>query len=309
VARALRVALKPGETAPPRAPATCSPGAWECYQRGRHFFYQYSPRSIGFAIQMFVRAIELDPSYARAWAGLADCWSYTFLYSERSEEVRAQADWASQKACQLDPRSAQALASRGLALSLSGRDREAEEAFRAAVALDPGLYEAHYFRARHCFAKGRLREAVASYESAMEARPDDFQSRLLVAQVYSDLGETQRAAHVRRQGIELADHHLEWNPDDARALYMAANGLAVMGDAARSRRYAERALAISPDDPMLLYNVGCIFSLLRLPEQALGCLEKAARNGLTQRGWYEHDSNLAPLKDHPRFRQLLETME
>ena len=308
VVRALQVALKPAEARALRKPATAHIGAWECCQRGRQFYYQYSPRAIEFAIQMFVRAIELDPDYAQAYAGLADCWSYTYLYSDRSDAVRGQADWASRKAREMDPESAQAQASRGLSLSLSGRTEEAEAAFDAAVRLDPGLFEAHYFRARHCFALGRLPEAIAAYEKAMEARPDDFQSRLLVAQSYDDLGYRERAATVRREGIALADRHLEWNPDDARALYMAANGLAALGERVRSRRYAERARELSPNDPMLLYNVGCIFGLLDLAEPALECLEKAAASGLTQRGWYEHDSNLDSLRDQPRFRKLLQTM-
>ncbi|MBZ5586908.1 MAG: adenylate/guanylate cyclase domain-containing protein, partial [Acidobacteriia bacterium] len=63
--------------------------------------------------------------------------------------------------------------------------------------------------------------------------------------------------------------------------------------------------SIRPDDPMLLYNVGCIFSMLGLADAALDCLEKAAASGLTQKGWYEHDSNLDPVRSHSRFQELL----
>jgi hypothetical protein len=89
---------------------------------------------------------------------------------------------------------------------------------------------------------------------------------------------------------------------------MAANGLAALGDWARGRQFAGRALAVRPDDPMLLYNVGCVFSMLRLTEAALDCLEKAARRGLAQKGWYEHDSNLDAIRGEPRFRALVESM-
>ena len=64
---------------------------------------------------------------------------------------------------------------------------------------------------------------------------------------------------------------------------MAANGLAALGERERSRQFVERALAIQPDDPMLLYNAGCIFAMLELLEPALDCLEKAVRGGLTQK--------------------------
>jgi adenylate cyclase len=98
------------------------------------------------------------------------------------------------------------------------------------------------------------------------------------------------------------------NPDDARALYMTANGLVALGEKERGRTAAEQALALQPEDPMLLYNVGCVFSMLGLAEPALDCLEKAARNGLTQKGWYLHDSNLDAVRGQPRFQQLLQAL-
>ena len=309
VARALEVRLTRNERAALQKPPTADIRAFDCYLRGRQFYYQYSPRSMEFALQMFLRAIEIDPGYAQAYAGLADCWSYVYLYSARSAAVREQADWASAKAVAMGPLNAQAQASRGLSLSLGGNDEEAERAFEAAIRLDPGLFEAHYFRARHCFALGRLEEAAACYRAAMEARPDDYQSPLLAAQIWDDLGRPAEAAEARRCGIEIAERHLRLNPDDARALYMAATGLVALGDRSRGRHWAERALAIRPDDPMLLYNVGCIFSLLGSLEPALDCLEKAAALGLTQKGWYVNDSNLHPLRGHPRFRDLLGRME
>ena len=56
---------------------------------------------------------------------------------------------------------------------------------------------------------------------------------------------------------------------------------------------------------MVLYNVACVFALLGLVEPALDSLEQAVRSGLRQRGWYEHDSNLDPLRSYQRFQDLL----
>ena len=50
-----------------------------------------------FAIQLFIRAISLDLDYALAHAGLADCWSFLYLYSDRSSVIREQAEWASSR--------------------------------------------------------------------------------------------------------------------------------------------------------------------------------------------------------------------
>jgi TolB-like protein/Flp pilus assembly protein TadD len=305
VVRALEVTLSRNERTALGKPGTADVRAYDCYLRGRKFYYQYSPQGVEFALRMFIHAMELDPNYPQAYAGLADCWSYLYLYCGRSEAVREQADWASARAVEMDPRSAQAWASRGLSLSLSGRNEEAEKAFDLAIRLAPDLFEAYYFHAHHHLAMGQLEKAARLYEESMRVRPEDYQSPFLVAQIYDDLGRPADGIAARKRGIEVAERHLRLNPDDARALYMAANALVALGEHAQGRQWAERALAIRPDDPMLLYNAGCVFSLVGRVEPAIECLEKAARNGLTQKGWYQHDSSLDPLRKHPRFRELV----
>jgi TolB-like protein/Tfp pilus assembly protein PilF len=305
VVEALEIRLSPKERAALGAAPTRDVQAYDYYLRGRRFYYGYGPQDIGFARQLFTQAIAVDPAYALAYAGLADCWSYIYLNAERSEVAREQADWASARAVELDPASAQAHASRAVALSLNERDEEAQEAFETALRLDPDLFEAHYFYARHLFSHGQKADAVRFYEEAMRVRPEDYQSPLLVAQSYDDLGNPEAARSARLRGIELAEQHVSLNPDDVRAHYMAANGMAALGQNQRAREWAERALALRPDDAMLLYNVGCIFSLLGCVEPAVECLEKAFRHGLRNKGWYENDSNLDPLRDHPRFEALM----
>ncbi len=305
VVGALRLALTPPQAARMWRPGTREVGAYDCYLRGRKLYERYATLEVESAIGLFTRALELDPAYPQAYAGLADCWSYLYLYRDRSDENRANAERASLQAVTLDPESAQAQASRGLALSLSGREQEAERAFEAAVRLEPGLFEAHYFYARHAFASGQAATALRLYEEAMRVRPEDYQAPLLSAQIYEDCGRASDAAAVRRLGVERARRSLELDPDDARALYMAANGLAALGDHEQAREWAQRARELRPDDGMVLYNVACVFSLLGLLEPALDCLEKAIRSGLRQRGWCEHDSNLDALRSHQRFQQLL----
>jgi tetratricopeptide (TPR) repeat protein len=195
-----------------------------------------------------------------------------------------------------------------VALSALARNDEAEAAFEAALRLDPNLFEANYFFARHCFAGGRQEQALRLYEQAMRVRPEDYQAPLLIAQTYDDLGRGDEGASARRRGVENAEEHLRLNPDDVRAVYMAANGLAALGERERSRQWADRALAMRPNDAMLLYNLGCIYALLGLTDEALDCLEKAAELGLMQQAWLERDSNLDPLRPHPRFRILLNRM-
>jgi len=308
VAQALEVQLSPKDKAALRATPTKQVQAYDYYLQGRKYYYGYGPRDIEFAIKLFTAATGVDAEYALAYAGLADCWSYIYLYAERASGVREQAEWASAKAVELAPDSAQAQASRALALSLNERDAEAEAAFEAALRLDPALFEAHYYFARHCFVRGQLEKATEYYEGAMRIRPEDYQSPLLSAQIYDDLGRSSTAKACRERGIRLVEEHLRLNPDDVRATYMAANGMAALGQKERGREWAERALALRPDDSMVLYNAGCIYSMTGHLEKAIACLERAHANGLTQKGWYENDSNLTPLRKDPRFTELLRKM-
>ncbi|NMD11196.1 MAG: tetratricopeptide repeat protein [Acidobacteria bacterium] len=131
-----------------------------------------------------------------------------------------------------------------------------------------------------------------------------------MAQIYEEVGRPEDARKSRLRGIELAESRLELHPDDSRALYMGANGLVALGEKERGLEWARRARALAPDDSMLLYNLGCIYSLAGDYEEAMSCLEKSIGVGrMTQKAWYEHDSNLDPLRGLPRFKELLDSLE
>jgi adenylate cyclase len=87
---------------------------------------------------------------------------------------------------------------------------------------------------------------------------------------------------------------------------MGANGLVALGEAARDLEWADRALALGPDDAMLLYNIACIKAMAGAHAEALDCLERALRAGMRNREWLEHDSNLDSIRQHPRFAELMQ---
>ncbi len=308
IAEALEVTLSRTEHEALGRPSTTDVRAYDHYLRGRKYYYQYRRRGAEFALEMFERAIEIDPSYARAWAGVADCHCFFYLYVKRDPSYIEQARAASGRALELNPDLAEAQASWGVAMSVAGRDDEAQAAFEKAVRIDPGLFEARYFYARHAFARGDLEKAARLYEEAESVRPEDYQSALLVAQIYTDLGRPEQASAAAHRGLRKAEEILRLHPDDTRARYMAANALVALGERERGLEWARAALAQEPDEPMLLYNVGCIYSLAGEVDEAIDALERAVDHGLTQKGWFEHDSNLDPLRSHPRFEALLKRL-
>jgi serine/threonine protein kinase/Tfp pilus assembly protein PilF len=309
IVRALELGLSSGERALLGKPSTRDVRAYDYYLHGRKYFYLYSRKGMQFAQELYARAIEQDPRYARAYAGIAQCSAFLFQNAGGNARDLDEADSASRKALELDPESAEAHAARGVALSLRREHAAAEREFETAIRLDPDLFEAHYFYARDCFSQGNHAKAVEQYEEAMRARPEDFQSPLLVAGSFVALGKPTEAAAVRRRGIRLAEEHLRLNPDDARALYMGANGLVALGERERGLEWADRALAIDPDEAMLLYNIACIKSMANAREQALDCLERSVRAGLVLRDWLIHDNDLDPIRDDPRFQAVIQSLE
>ncbi len=305
IVRALRVVLSDQEKRAIEKAPTENVQAYDYYLRGRQFFHQFRRTGIQFARRMFERAIEIDPNYALAYAGVADCCSFLYMYWDGSKANLESAESASRKALELDPERAEAHASRGFALALRRQYEDGRREFEAALRLDPKLYEAHYLYARACFQEGRLEEAVRHYEDASRVRPEDYQALLLMTAPLKGLGRTADADVVCRRGLQVVERHLELNPDDARALYLGGGALVQIGERERGLEWAKRACAIDPDDPGVLYNVACVYAFLGRSDDALTCLEKAVANGFGHREWLENDSDLDPLRGDPRFKALL----
>jgi TolB-like protein/Flp pilus assembly protein TadD len=308
IARALKLMLSEKEKKAIVKPPTADIQAYDFYLRGRQFFHQFRHKGFDFARQMFARAIVLDPNYARAYAGVADCCSFLYMYYESSEANLKEADAASRKALQIDPELAEAHASRGLAVSLNQRYDEAKLEFEEAIRRNPNLFEAYYFYARAMFSQGKKEEAARLYEQASKVNPDDYQSLALVAGVYDSLGRGADAQGARRRCLEIVERHLSLHPDDARALYLGAGILCQLGNRARGVEWAERSLAMDPNDSTILYNVACVYAGIGEIERAIDCLEKSITSGMGQREWIENDTDLDPLRNHPRFQALLKRL-
>jgi len=285
-------------------PPTRSLEAYDYFLRGRQFFHQFRRKGFVAAREMFERAVAIDPRYARAYAAIADCWSFLHHVEASEENVRG-ADEASRRAVELDPSLAEAHASRGLALSASGRYEEAQREFEVAIQLDPKLFEAYYFHGRASFAAGHLARAAEMFERAIEVRPEDYQAAALATMVYDGLGRPEDAKVAAQRAVEKIERHLELHPYDARALYLGANELGRLGDSAGAEAWAKRALAMEPEDPGVLYNVCCVYAVIGKIEEALDCLEHGAKVGLPAPEWLEHDSDLDPLREHPRFKSIM----
>jgi serine/threonine protein kinase/Flp pilus assembly protein TadD len=279
--------------------------AYDYYLKGREFYHKGRRKNIEYASEMFSRAIEEDPNYALAYAGLANCYSDQFMFFDGSQENLERSGSASKKALELDQNLAEAHTARGLAVSLNKQYVNAEKEFDRAIGLNPKLYEAYYFYARTCRQQGNFEKAVSLFEKASEVRPEDYRAPMFAASAYKDLGISDKANEAVQRSIVLVEKHLQLNPDDARALCLGGGALSEIGEIEKALDWAKRAIDIDPNDPGVLYNASCIYSLLEKIDQALNCFERAIDSGFASKEWIETDSDLDKIRNQPRFKEIL----
>jgi serine/threonine protein kinase/Flp pilus assembly protein TadD len=308
IVKALRVILSEGEKKQIEKARAVDVKAYDYYLRGRQYFHHFRRKSLEFARQMFNKAIEIEPDYARAYAGVADSCSLLFTYFDARESNLRQADIASQKAIDLEPELAEAHVARGIALSVGKRLEEANAEFEKALRLDPKLFDAAYWYGRARRTQGEYEEAVKLFERAAALRPEDYQVPGFLASALMSLGRGEEARVQYRRQTRLVAEHLELHPDDPRACILAAISHASLKDEEKAVEYAERAIAADPDDPMLLYNVACSYAQLGRVDDSLTALEQAVDRGYGDKSWMEHDSDLDSLRDTTRYKALLQRM-
>jgi serine/threonine protein kinase/tetratricopeptide (TPR) repeat protein len=293
-------------TAPKRpSPPAAGGEVYELYLQGRQFIHQHRRKAFDVALHIFARAIELDPAFARAYAGIADCHSFLRLYFGGGDASIRAADEASAHALALAPDLADACASRGLALMLRGQPAEAEEHLRRALALEPRLYDPHYVYGRLCFTLGRLEDAAGHYRDACALVPEAFDAWYLLGMCYRRLGDAPRARATSFECIEAVKRRVRSHPDDTRAWTMGASVLAEMGEPEKAAAWIARALAIDPEESIIRYNAACVYAGIGRPDEAFESLEAALRLGALSKGWAQNDPDLDPLRGDERFDRLM----
>ena len=275
--------------------------AYEYFLKGRQFFHQLALKE---AKRMFSKAIELDPGYAPAYAGLADAHSWLYEWEGSDDADLEAAEKNSKKALLLAPNLSESHSARGFVLSLGKRYDEAEREFEEAIRLNINSYDAYYYYGRSCFARGQIQRSAELFRKASEVRREDFQSILLLAQSLRMLGKEQ-THETLLDGINRAKKQLELNPTDRRALSLTSGSLFDIGEREQAFQWINKALDLYPEDAGVLINAACLFAKDGNTEKALGTLEMAFGKGFGKKAWIEHDPDYDSIRDEPRFQSLL----
>src|SRR5438477_9521827 len=276
--------------------------AYEFYLRGRKLFQKWTRQNIELARQMFQRAIELDPGFAGAWAGLAG--THVHLFGCDNEPHLKKARDASARALKLDPELAEAHVAAGQGFSMEKRYDDAARAFERAIELDPTFFEAYYYYGRACFKSGELEKSLRLFQKAQSVRPENYEAIYLSGLVLRQLGRNEESGRVDERASKSIRKHLELNPDDARAYGLGAGALARLGESEQARQWCQRAMSLAPDDDAILYNSACALAQLGEDQRALDALQRAIDAGLAGSDWVARDPAWERLRTHARFQML-----
>jgi len=229
-----------GQTRPASRRHTGSPEAFELYLKGRHLWHQRTESSLRSGIHCFTKAIEIDPEYALAHAGLADSFSAMRAWGYASAaEASARTQAAAQRAMELDPMLAEAHFAMALyRLWFSDDWPGAEPHFRRALELQPRSSTILIYIAVFLSARQRFDEAFGYMDKAIEI---DSQAPF----VYGFGALVMYNARRYERAVEHAERALALHPDFAFGLYVLGLAACQMDQCNRGIEACSRLVAIT----------------------------------------------------------------
>ena len=306
IVEALKLKLSFSEKVSLTKRQTVNAQAYDLYLRGQDYLYRLTKRSVEYAIQLFEKAIELDPRYAAAYAACSSAYGQMYQWFSRAEQHRDKAQELSFKALMYDSNLPEAYAAMGLSYFIWGKFDEASASSRKAIELDPDDFIAFWTLGRIHFTNGELEQALAPFRRVIELKPGFYAAYADLAQTCAGLGRKEEAEQASRQLLELLPNYLLQNPDDSRARMYYAITLAENGLKEDAIREGDKALELSPGDPMMLYNCACLYSQLGEVDRAVDTLRQAIAGGYENFGWMKHDPDLNALREHPGFIAMVD---
>ena len=283
---------------------TVNAQAYDLYLRGQDYLYRLTKRGTEYAIQLFEKAIELDPRYAAAYAGCSCAYGQMYQWFSREEQYRDKAQELSFKALMYDSTLSEAYTAMGLSYFIWGKFDEAAASVSKAIELDPDDFIAFWTLARIKFSTGRLEEALELFRRVIEIQPKFYVAHLDLKQTFQGLGRMDEAEAASRHVLGLMPNYLLQNPDDSRARMFYAVALCDAGRKEDAIREGTGAIEASPGDSVMLYNGACLYARLGEPRRAVDTLRQAIEGGVRNYGWMDNDPDLDSIRDDPEFIEL-----
>jgi len=246
LASALALKIGSAEEARLSERATEDARAYQAYLRGRYLWNKLTPAFLVKAREAFSQAVALDPTYARAHAGLADTDVVLAIYGEMPpRELLEQARAEAERALELDEGLAEAHTSLAYVYALADWSvAKAEEHLRCAVAITPRSAGAHQWYALFLAMTGRLMPAMAEILEAQKIDP-------LSLTVHTNLGFQHYLGGQADEELEAHARSLELEPDYAIGHWALGLAYALKGAHAQAIAAQERAVELTGGSPLM----------------------------------------------------------
>jgi len=336
----IRIKLTPQEQRQFGSVRPVNPEAYDHYLRGRFYLNRQTKEDNEAAITALEHAVATDPSFAAAYAELAQAYSWKlFLFTPGEKQWAEKAFVAAEKALALDPDSAVAHLARGRIIWTPANHFPHEKAiqeYRQAVTLNPSLDEARNQLALVYCHIGAFEEALEESHQAITTNPNNNLAQLRIGQTLNLQGKYEQALSVlqalpKEVNPQLVGHQTVWalfnlgRKEEASAMveqflrdYPEDNGglftsqQAVLAASAGQERRAEDKIKLAVERGKgfghfhhTAYYIACAYALMNKPEQAIKWLEVAADDGFPCYPLFERDSNLDNLRQDARFVTFL----
>jgi TolB-like protein/Flp pilus assembly protein TadD len=304
IAEALRVTLSPQEEKALAARPTEDMQAYDLYLRGRNYARRMSRQDLEFALQMFENAVSADPNFAVAHAGIASVCAQYYYHYERSKSWIERARVAAERATAKGHDAPEVLIAQAWVAYGEEKFDEALAHTRKALHRNPDIESGYYLLGRVLFSAGRHQELVEISEEAISHAGENYNTYIPIRNALGALGKSDAQVQMYQREIEVYERHLRKVPEDARARVLLGSNYAALKRPEDATREGNLAMALRPDDAIIMYNVACLFSNLRKKPEAMRALRKAWEGGFTDPQWARQDPDLLPLHDEPEFDKL-----
>ena len=302
IAQALRITLTPQEENGIGNKPTENAEAYDYLLRGRNY------RRMGnleFAMQMYERAIELDPDFALSYAGMAHVCGLLVEARGSNQEFIDKGIRAAERAVALKPELPEALAACARMRYAQKHYDEAIRWARKAIEKKPDCDDAYGSLGRALYESDRFKEAAELADRALAAAGDDYNVYIPYQLALTKVGDMTAVAKLQDRFISVLERQLQTVPEDARAHVLLATSYASVGRALEAASEVEKAVAMRGNDPLTLYNAACTYGNLNMKGEALATLKKAVEAGYHNPDWAARDNDLACIHDDPEFQRLI----
>ena len=334
ITNALRLKLTPDKDHLLRRRYTDNVEAYHLYLKGRFYWEKRTAEALHKAIQLFYKAIESDPTYALAYAGLAEAYiSLCFYGHVRPRDGFQKARAAAQKALEIDPGLSEALTVMGWVKSRYDWNMSAaEETLREAIALNPNYARARQALAEVVIATRRIPEANAEIERAVELEP-------LSLSINAAVGLMSYFGRRYEKAIERFQQTIEMDPTFYPAHWYLAWAYEQNGQLDEAATELREARRLSHDNTLVVATLGCVYAAaeqtgeartilaeledlserkyvsqllvgvmqarLGHPDRALRCLELAREDRCPWLAFAIVDPKFDILRGEPRFEEVM----